>query len=98
MPTLIHATHEAAYKVGGIGAVLDGLLSAPDYLARVRRSIVVGPMDTRDPAEMDRLFAPRNNLFVRYFSDRGMMACDPALAALGICTMISRGRSSVDNR
>lgn len=80
MPTLIHATHEAAYKVGGIGAVLDGLLSAPAYLARVQRSIVVGPMDTRDPAEMDRLFAPRNNLFVRYFSDRGMMACDPALA------------------
>ncbi len=80
MPTLIHATHEAAYKVGGIGAVLDGLLSAPDYLARVQRSIVVGPMDTRDPAEMERLFAPRNNLFVRYFSDRGMMACDPALA------------------
>ncbi|MBX7214814.1 MAG: hypothetical protein K1X39_12435 [Thermoflexales bacterium] len=81
MPTLIHATHEAAYKVGGIGAVLDGLLSAKAYLARVQRSIVVGPMDTRDPAEMERLFAPRNNLFVRYFADRGMLACDPGLAA-----------------
>ena len=53
MPTLIHATHEAAYKVGGIGAVLDGLLSAPDYLARVRRSIVVGPMDTRASDQAD---------------------------------------------
>lgn len=81
MPTLIHATHEAAGKVGGIGAALDGLLSAPAYLASVQRSMVVGPMDTHDGVEMERLFAPRNNLFVRYFSERGLLACEPALAA-----------------
>lgn len=81
MAILIHATHEAAGKVGGIGAALDGLLSAPAYLAGVQRSLVVGPMDTHDHAEMERLFAPRNQLFVHYFSARGLMACDPDLAA-----------------
>ena len=29
IPLVVHATHEAGLKLGGIGAVLDGLLSAP---------------------------------------------------------------------
>lgn len=78
---LIHATHEAGLKFGGIGAVLDGLLSARSYLDRVDRTVVVGPLDTRDGTQMERIFAPRNGLWVRYFSDRGMQACDPELAA-----------------
>ena len=31
IPLVIHATHEAGVKVGGIGAVLDGLLGADVY-------------------------------------------------------------------
>ncbi len=32
---VVHATHEAGYKIGGIGAVFDGLLSSPVYDAAV---------------------------------------------------------------
>lgn len=77
---LVHATHEAGVKVGGIGAVLDGLLSAPSYLKHVARSIAVGAMNTRNGAEMERLFAPRNRLAVQYFSTGGPSVCAPALS------------------
>ncbi|NJM42522.1 MAG: hypothetical protein HC853_18180 [Anaerolineae bacterium] len=79
---LIHATHEAGSKVGGIGAVLDGLLSAPSYLAEVERSLVVGPIKTTDAAEMERLFAPQNKLSVFYFADGGQINCPQPLADL----------------
>jgi len=69
---IVHATHEAGLKLGGIGAVLDGLLSAPSYLAHVRRTVLVGPMDTTAKAEMERLVAPRNQLEVRYSSCHGI--------------------------
>ena len=55
---VIHATHEAGVKVGGIGAVLDGLLGSRAYNERVAHTILVGPMDTTDPVEMERLVAP----------------------------------------
>ncbi len=77
---LIHSTHEAGFKVGGIGAVLDGLLSAPAYLAAVERTLLVGPMNTHDAIEMERLFAPRNRLAVRYCPARGIVDCPPELA------------------
>jgi hypothetical protein len=78
---LIHSTHEAGFKVGGIGAVLDGLLSAPSYLADVERTLLVGPMNTADAIEMERLFSPRNRLKVRYFSLGNQYDCSPELAA-----------------
>lgn len=43
MQTVVHVTHEAVQKVGGIGAVLEGLLTSKTYLARVPRNILVGP-------------------------------------------------------
>jgi glycosyltransferase involved in cell wall biosynthesis len=43
MPTAIHVTHEAIQKIGGIGAVLQGLLTSKTYLDRLRRNILVGP-------------------------------------------------------
>jgi hypothetical protein len=79
---LIHASHEAGFKVGGIGAVLDGLLSAPSYLESVARTFVVGPMRTHDALEMERLLAPRNQLYIYYFADRGFINCPPALTEL----------------
>lgn len=46
--TLIHVTHEAARKVGGIGAVLEGMLTSAAYRQEVGRSILVAPLFTTD--------------------------------------------------
>ncbi|HEY3343127.1 MAG TPA: hypothetical protein VGK81_13960, partial [Anaerolineae bacterium] len=80
---LIHSTHEAGFKMGGIGAVLDGLLSSPSYLAQIDRTLLVGPMHTQDRVEMERLFSPRNGLQVIYFDTGSLYGkdCPPALAA-----------------
>jgi len=43
MQTVVHVTHEAIHKIGGIGAVLHGLFTSPVYLAQVTRNILVGP-------------------------------------------------------
>ncbi|MCC9076919.1 hypothetical protein FKZ61_012470 [Litorilinea aerophila] len=72
IPLVIHATHEAGVKVGGIGAVLDGLLSAESYVERVPRTVLVGPMQAGDPVYMERLTDPRNGLTIRYSSLHGI--------------------------
>ena len=41
---MIHATHEAVRKAGGIGAVLEGLMTSSVYQEAVRRSFLVGPL------------------------------------------------------
>ena len=43
MQTAVHVTHEAIQKIGGIGAVLQGLLTSKVYLDKVQRNILVGP-------------------------------------------------------
>ena len=42
MTTLIHITHEAHEKMGGIGAVLEGLLTTRAYQSAVDRTLLVG--------------------------------------------------------
>ena len=42
--TVVHVTHEAVHKVGGIGAVLQGLVTAPPYADHVDRTILLGPL------------------------------------------------------
>lgn len=42
--TVVHVTHEAAEKMGGIGAVLNGLLTCQSYRCGVARSIIIGPL------------------------------------------------------
>jgi hypothetical protein len=54
-PILVHVTHEAASKVGGIGAVLEGLFTCRSYLDAVERSIVIGPLFTTEGSVLDRL-------------------------------------------
>lgn len=52
--TAVHVTHEAAEKCGGIGTVLEGILTSPTYQANVDRSILIGPFAEHvhvDPAE-----------------------------------------------
>jgi hypothetical protein len=54
-PILVHITHEAAAKVGGIGAVLEGLFTCQSYLDAVERSIVIGPLFSTEGSILDRL-------------------------------------------
>jgi len=72
IPFIVHATHEAGVKIGGIGAVLDGLLGADAYNQHVERTIVTGPMEAGDKAHMERLLASRNGLTIRYGSLQGI--------------------------
>ena len=41
--TLAHVTHEAVEQLGGIGTVLEGLMTSPVYQQHVKRSILIGP-------------------------------------------------------
>ncbi|MCB0063865.1 MAG: hypothetical protein KDE19_17200, partial [Caldilineaceae bacterium] len=68
IPLVVHATHEAGVKVGGIGAVLDGLLGAESYNQQIQRTVLVGPMNMQDSTEMERLTSPRNGLAIHYSS------------------------------
>lgn len=53
MRTVVHVTHEAVHKVGGIGAVLQGLFTSTTYKAAVDRTILICPLFTTEgPAEL----------------------------------------------
>ena len=67
-------------KFGGIGAVLDGLVGSRAYNACVGRTILVGPFDSRDQAQMERLTSPRNGLEVAYSSLHHIREVDDGLA------------------
>ncbi len=55
MPTVVHVTHEAIQKIGGIGAVLQGLITSPVYLDQIHRNILVGPFWPSDTTGEQRL-------------------------------------------
>src|SRR5215469_5774349 len=55
MQTVVHVTHEAIHKIGGIGAVLQGLLTSRVYLDNVQRNILVGPFWPADEKGEHRL-------------------------------------------
>ena len=55
MQTVVHVTHEAIQKIGGIGAVLQGLLTSRVYLDQVPRNILVGPYWPADESGEQRL-------------------------------------------
>jgi hypothetical protein len=55
MQTVVHVTHEAINKIGGIGAVLQGLLTSPTYLAKAPRNILCGPFWPSDERGESRL-------------------------------------------
>lgn len=42
--TAVHVTHEAIGKIGGIGAVLEGLFTSENYNEEIGRSILVSPL------------------------------------------------------
>jgi hypothetical protein len=55
MQTVVHVTHEAIQKIGGIGAVLHGLLTSKVYLQSATRNILVGPFWPADERGERRL-------------------------------------------
>lgn len=55
MLNVVHVTHEAVYKVGGIGAVLEGLITSPAFAAAVNRNILVCPLFSREGGVDTRL-------------------------------------------
>jgi hypothetical protein len=72
IPLVVHSTHEAGLKLGGIGAVLDGMLASPSYNAAVDRTVLVGPVNTWNPSEMERLTAPADRLRLIYSTVHGV--------------------------
>ncbi len=44
MSIVVHVTHEVIQKMGGIGAVLEGLLTTRNYNAAIERTFLVGPL------------------------------------------------------
>ena len=55
MQTVVHVTHEAIQKIGGIGAVLEGLLTSRVYLDKVPRNVLIGPFWPQDVKGEQRL-------------------------------------------
>jgi hypothetical protein len=55
MRTLVHVTHEAVQKIGGIGAVLQGVFTSRNYNEAFERTILLGPLFTTEGAAEDRL-------------------------------------------
>ncbi len=49
---MIHATHEAVRKAGGIGTVLGGLMTSSVYQKAVRRSFLVGPLSRPEDEDL----------------------------------------------
>ncbi len=70
MRTLVHVTHEAVQKVGGIGAVLQGLITSKTYNQQIDRTVLIGPLFTRDGSVQSRL-GPDGEVF--YSSVDGLL-------------------------
>ncbi|MFW5839449.1 MAG: hypothetical protein ACOCZE_02615, partial [Planctomycetota bacterium] len=52
---VVHVTHEATEKIGGIGAVIAGLMTSKAYQEKVSRTILVGPLFSTDQPVNRRL-------------------------------------------
>ena len=51
----VHVTHEAVEKMGGIGAVIEGLTTCPSYREAFERTVLVGPLLATDRPAAERL-------------------------------------------
>ena len=54
-PTVVHVTHEAIGKIGGIGAVLEGLFTSDTYQREMGRNILISPLFSIEGDASDRL-------------------------------------------
>jgi hypothetical protein len=71
--TAAHVTHEAAEKIGGIGTVLEGILTSPVYQRHVERSILVGPFSEHLEVEPTKRLG--ENSTVLYSDMHGIDEC-----------------------
>ena len=60
MTAIVHVTHEAVQKVGGIGAVLQGLITSSVYAGAIDRTILLGPLP--DPYSSEPLGPRRQQM------------------------------------
>jgi glycosyltransferase involved in cell wall biosynthesis len=60
---VVHVTHEAVEKMGGIGTVIDGLTTAEAYAGAVGRTILLGPLFSTDQPAGRRLGAGSTLLY-----------------------------------
>lgn len=54
---VVHVTHEAVEKIGGIGAVIAGLVTTKAYEQTVSRTFLVGPLLSTEASPEDRVGA-----------------------------------------
>lgn len=66
--TLAHVTHEAVEHIGGIGTVLEGMMTSPVYQAAVGRSILVGPLWGAENKRPEDLLGPHGTV---HYAGRG---------------------------
>jgi hypothetical protein len=52
---IVHVTHEAIGKIGGIGTVLEGILTSKAYLDGTGRTILISPLFTTEGPVQNRL-------------------------------------------
>lgn len=52
---VVHVTHEAVETIGGIGAVIAGLMNCDAYEQKVSRTILLGPLLSTDSSAENRL-------------------------------------------
>lgn len=55
MLNIVHVTHEAVVKIGGIGTVLEGLITSKDYAGAVGRTLLLCPLFNTDGDADSRL-------------------------------------------
>ena len=53
--TIVHVTHEATGKIGGIGAVLEGIFTTNQYIQSTGRTILISPLFSTEAHAEDRL-------------------------------------------
>jgi glycosyltransferase involved in cell wall biosynthesis len=73
--TIVHITHEAIGKIGGIGAVLQGFFTCKSYIQAIDRSIIISPLFNTEGSVSNRL---GENSEVLYSSIDGLI--NPAYA------------------
>jgi glycosyltransferase involved in cell wall biosynthesis len=73
--TIVHVTHEAIGKIGGIGAVLQGFFTCKSYIQAIDRSIIISPLFNTEGSVSNRL---GENSEVLYSSIDGLI--NPAYA------------------
>lgn len=77
MLNLVHVTHEAVHKVGGIGAVLEGLITSTAYAESVARTMLLCPLFAID-GDVDARLGPQGEVFFSSVDGR----CDHRLGGV----------------